>query len=149
MADQPLLQTTIAGSLPKPAWLAEPEKLWAPWRLEGDELEAGKRDATLIWLKEQEDAGIDIVTDGEQSRVHFVHGFLERIEGIDWGRKTRMGIRNNRYEAEGPTVTGALKRRVPRDNAHGGVSRGRTGRNVQSERAGPVSSSATLTCALF
>ena len=67
-----MLETTVAGSLPKPSWLAEPEKLWAPWRLEGEELEQGKRDATLIWLKEQPDAGIDIVSGGEQFRVHFV-----------------------------------------------------------------------------
>jgi 5-methyltetrahydropteroyltriglutamate--homocysteine methyltransferase len=81
MADMPMFQTTIAGSLPKPSWLAEPEKLWPRWRLEGEALLSGQRDATLVWLKEEEDAGIDIVTDGEQSRIHFVHGFLERIEG--------------------------------------------------------------------
>jgi len=75
-----MLQSTIAGSLPKPEWLAQPNKLWAPWAVEGAELEAAKRDATLLWLKLQEDAGIDIVTDGEQSRQHFVHGFLERVE---------------------------------------------------------------------
>src|SRR5437016_7772767 len=77
-------QTTIAGSLPKPAWLAEPHKLWPAWRASGAELERAKRDATLLWLKEQEDAGIDIVTEGEQSRQHFVHGFLEFVEGIDF-----------------------------------------------------------------
>ncbi len=73
-----LFPTTIAGSLPKPSWLAEPEKLWARWRLSGAELAEAKRDAALVWLKEQEDAGIDIVSDGEQFRIHFVHGFLER-----------------------------------------------------------------------
>jgi 5-methyltetrahydropteroyltriglutamate--homocysteine methyltransferase len=106
----PLLPTTIAGSLPKPSWLAEPEKLWPAWKLSGPELEAAKQDACLVWLKEQESAGIDIVTDGEQFRIHFVHGFLEHIGGIDWNKKTRMGIRNNRYEADVPTVTGPLKR---------------------------------------
>ena len=108
-----LFPTTIAGSLPKPRWLAEPEKLWAPWRASGAELLAAKRDAALVWLKEQEDAGIDIVSDGEQFRVHFVHGFLEQIDGIDWQRKTKMGIRNNRYEAEVPTVVGPVARRAP------------------------------------
>jgi methionine synthase II (cobalamin-independent) len=83
-----MLETTIAGSLPKPAWLAEPEQLWATWRYAGAELERAKQDAALVWLKEQEAAGIDVVSDGEQFRVHFVHGFLERIEGIDWTRKT-------------------------------------------------------------
>jgi 5-methyltetrahydropteroyltriglutamate--homocysteine methyltransferase len=104
-----MLETTIAGSLPKPSWLAEPNVLWAPWRLKGDELAAAKRDATLLAIKEQEDAGIDIVTDGEQSRQHFVHGFLEFVEGIDFERRVAMGIRNNRYTAMVPTVTGELR----------------------------------------
>src|SRR6266850_1447490 len=138
MAEQHMLQTTIAGSLPKPSWLAEPEKLWAPWRLEGEALAAGKRDATLIWLKEQEDAGIDIVTDGEQSRIHFVHGFLERIDGIDWGRKTKMGIRNNRYEVEVPTVTGPLRRRGPAHGDEARFSRSRTRRKLKIELPGPM-----------
>src|SRR5215467_2348926 len=128
MPSKALLQTTIAGSLPKPSWLAEPEKLWAPWRLNGADLERGKRDATLVWLKEQEDAGIDIVTDGEQSRIHFVHGMLEKIEGIDWAKKTKMGIRNNRYEAEVPTVTGRLKRRGSVHSGEMRFARTHTGR---------------------
>jgi len=104
-----MFQTTVAGSLPKPAWLAEPNKLWAPWRLEGEALAEAKRDATLLALKVQEDAGIDIVTDGEQSRQHFVHGFLERVDGIDFEHKVEIGIRGNRYKAFVPVVTGELK----------------------------------------
>src|ERR671931_2644459 len=104
-----IFETTIAGSLPKPAWLAEPNKLWAPWKQEGEALADAKRDATIIWLKEQEDAGIDIVSDGEQSRQHFVHGFLERLEGIDFAHKVKMGIRDNRYDAMVPQVTGELR----------------------------------------
>lgn len=105
-----MFSTSTVGSLPKPDWLAEPERLWAPWRLEGDALQRGKERSAREWLREQESAGIDVVTDGEQFRVHFVHGFLETLRGIDWNRKTRMGIRNNRYEAEVPTVTAALER---------------------------------------
>src|SRR5207302_9503946 len=105
----PLFATTIAGSLPKPAWLAEPNRLWAPWRLAGPDLEDGKRDATLLALKLQEDCGIDIVTDGEQSRQHFVHGFLELVDGIDFTRKVEIGIRADRYKAMVPTVTGPLR----------------------------------------
>lgn len=108
-----MIETTVAGSLPKPSWLAEPEKLWAPWRLEGAELEQGKRDATLIWIKEQEDAGIDVVSGGEQFRVHFVHGFLEHVDGIDWQKKTKMGIRDDRYVVDVPTVTGPVSRKGP------------------------------------
>lgn len=105
-----MFRTTTVGSLPKPDWLAEPETLWPSWRLTGEALQAGQRRAALEWLQEQESAGLDIVGDGEQFRIHFVHGFLEDIEGIDWSLKTRMGIRNNRYEAEVPTVTGPLAR---------------------------------------
>src|ERR1700716_4435731 len=104
-----MFQTTIAGSLPSPAWLAEPNKLWPAWRASGVELERAKRDATLLWLKEEEDAGIDIVTEGEQSRQHFVHGFLEFVEGIDFSRKVEIGIRADRYKAMVPTVTSALR----------------------------------------
>jgi 5-methyltetrahydropteroyltriglutamate--homocysteine methyltransferase len=109
MLDQ-MLETTIAGSLPKPDWLAEPGKLWAAWRVPAEQLQQAQRDAVLVALKEQEALGIDIVTDGEQSRQHFVHGFLERITGIDFSRKVSMGIRANRYTADVPVVTGELRR---------------------------------------
>ena len=104
----PLFATTIAGSLPKPFWLAQPKLLWAPWAQAGEALVEAKRDATLLVLKEQEDAGIDIVTDGEQSRQHFVHGFLAFVDGIDFAKRVEMGIRKERYKAMVPTVTGAL-----------------------------------------
>ena len=104
-----MFETTIAGSLPKPGWLAETQKLWPEWRMTGEALEKAKRDATLLWLKEQEAAGIDIVSDGEQSRQHFVHGFLAFVEGIDFEHKVKMGIRNNRYDAMVPVVVGPLK----------------------------------------
>jgi len=113
MHNQMRFPTTIAGSLPKPFWLAEPEKLWAAWRFDGEARHAAQRDATLLWLKEQEDAGIDIVSEGEQGRIHFVHGFLEHVQGIDWTRKTPMGIRDNRYVVEVPTVTEAVSRPAP------------------------------------
>lgn len=108
-----MIPTTVAGSLPKPGWLAEPEKLWAAWQLEGDELLEGQKTSALAWLRFQEEAGIDIVSDGEQFRKHFVHGFLEHIEGIDWQRMTTMGIRNDRYDAQVPTVTSEVRRPNP------------------------------------
>jgi 5-methyltetrahydropteroyltriglutamate--homocysteine methyltransferase len=105
-----MLETTTVGSLPKPEWLAEPEKLWAAWRLEGEALKRAQQKAAAEWLQHQEAAGIDIVTDGEQFRIHFVHGFLEHIQGIDWQKKTAMGIRDNRYTVQVPTVTGPVTR---------------------------------------
>jgi len=133
-----LFETTIAGSLPKPSWLAEPGRLWAPWRLGGEELAEAKRDALLLVLKIQEDAGIDIVTDGEQSRQHFVHGFLEFVEGIDFSRKVAMGIRKNRYTAMVPTVTGPLrlKGRVHADEAR--LARAHTTRRLKLTMPGPM-----------
>ena len=133
-----MLDTTIAGSLPKPSWLAEPEKLWAPWRLEGAELERAKRDAVLVWLKEQEDCGIDIVANGEQFRTHFVHGFLERIEGIDWTRKTKMGIRDNRYVVEVPTVTGPVRRAQSVHGEEARFTRAHTNRRLKFTLPGPM-----------
>lgn len=106
-----MFETTIAGSLPKPAWLAEPEKLWPEWRLDGEMLERGQRDAAMVWLNEQESAGIDTVSNGEMFREHFVHGFLHHVEGIDWQKMTRMGIRDDRYVVDVPTVTGAVRRK--------------------------------------
>lgn len=104
-----MFETSIAGSLPKPGWLAETNKLWPQWQAEGDALLQAKADATLLWIKAQEDAGLDIVCDGEQSRQHFVHGFLEQVEGIDFDNKVTMGIRNNRYDAQVPQVIAPLR----------------------------------------
>ena len=104
-----MFETAIAGSLPKPSWLSETEKLWPQWKLAGAELQQAKADATLLWIKAQEDAGLDIVGDGEQSRQHFVHGFLEQVEGIDFAHKVEMGIRNDRYKAMVPQVVSELR----------------------------------------
>ncbi|HXF87213.1 MAG TPA: methionine synthase [Xanthobacteraceae bacterium] len=133
-----MFPTTIAGSLPKPAWLAEPNRLWAPWRLSGAELEAGKRDATLLALKLQEDASIDIVTDGEQARQHFVHGFLERVSGIDFAHKVEMGIRNNRYKAMVPTVTGPIRLQGRVHEAEARHARAHTTRKLKFTLPGPM-----------
>ena len=133
-----MLETTIAGSLPKPSWLAEPRKLWPAWRLEGEALAEGKRDATLLALKIQEDAGIGIVSDGEQSRQHFVHGFLEGIDGIDFARRVPMGIRNNRYEAMVPTVTAPLRRKGPVHAEEARIARAHTTRALKFTLPGPM-----------
>jgi len=133
-----MLRTTIAGSLPKPLWLAEPEKLWAPWKLEGEALEQGKRDATILAVKLQEDAGIDIVGDGEQARVHFVHGFLANLDGIDFGKKTMMGIRNNRYMAEVPTVVGPIRRKGSVHGMEARAARAHTNHQLKFTLPGPM-----------
>ncbi len=133
-----MLKTTIAGSLPKPAWLAEEQKLWAGWKLEGETLAEGKIDATILAVKLQEDAGLDIVGDGEQARQHFVHGFLANLEGIDFGKKTIMGIRNNRYNAEVPTVTGKIRRKGPVHRLEATAARAHTARRLKFTLPGPM-----------
>ncbi len=138
MRDLPLFPTTVAGSLPKPFWLAEPEKLWPQWRHVGADLQAAKQDAALIWLKLQEDAGIDIVTDGEQFRIHFVHGFVEHLGGIDWAKKTKMGIRNNRYVVDVPTVTGPITRKASVHGEDARFVRGHTRRAMKITLPGPM-----------
>lgn len=133
-----MFETTIAGSLPKPSWLAETGKLWPQWRASDDELARQKADATLLWIKLQEDAGLDVIGDGEQSRQHFVHGFLEAVEGIDFQNKVKMGIRNNRYDAMVPQVVGPLKLRGRVHEAEARLLRAHTTRRIKFTLPGPM-----------
>jgi 5-methyltetrahydropteroyltriglutamate--homocysteine methyltransferase len=133
-----MFETSIAGSLPKPAWLAETQKLWPQWKASGAELAAAKADATLLWIKAQEDAGLDIVGDGEQSRQHFVHGFLEQVEGIDFEHKVTMGIRNNRYDAQVPQVVAALRLKGRVHAVEAQLARAHTKKKLKFTLPGPM-----------
>ena len=139
----PLLATTLAGSLPKPAWLAEPEKLWAPWKLEGRALEEGKRDAVRLVLAMQERAGIDIVSDGEQTRRHFVNGYMEKLEGIDLANLRTVRIRN-RYDAQVPRVVGPVSRPSPVHSDDVKFLRASTDRAIKFTLPGPMTMVDTL-----
>jgi 5-methyltetrahydropteroyltriglutamate--homocysteine methyltransferase len=133
-----MFSTSIAGSLPKPAWLSDTHKLWPQWKASGDALREAKADATLLWIKAQEDAGLDIVTDGEQSRQHFVHGFLEQVAGIDFENKVEMGIRDDRYKAMVPQVVAplSLKGRVHAFEAQ--LARAHTKKKLKFTLPGPM-----------
>ena len=133
-----MFPTSIAGSLPKPAWLAETHKLWPQWRAEGADLQQAKADATLLWIKAQEDAGLDIVGDGEQARQHFVHGFLEQVEGIDFANKVKMGIRNNRYDAMVPQVVAPLRLKGRVHAFEAQFARAHTSRKLKFTLPGPM-----------
>lgn len=138
-----LIPTTIAGSLPKPAWLAEPKTLWAPWKLDGDALAQGKQDAVRLALFDQEHAGIDIVTDGEQTRRHFVTTFIEGLDGVDFASRQRVRIRN-RYDADVPVVNGPVSRRHPIYVDDARFVRTETTRRVKYTLPGPMTMVDTL-----
>ena len=138
-----ILQTTIAGSLPKPAWLAEPKQLWSPWRLEGALLDEGRRDAMRLALADQEAAGIDIVTDGEQTRRHFVTTFIENLEGVDFANKRTVRIRN-RYDADVPVVVGRVARSRPVYVEDIRFLRAQTRRPIKATLPGPMTMVDTL-----
>jgi 5-methyltetrahydropteroyltriglutamate--homocysteine methyltransferase len=137
-APTPLFSAVIAGSLPKPGWLSETKKLWPQWKTEGDELKQAKADATLLWMKMQEDAGLDVIGDGEQSRQHFVHGFLEQVEGIDFEHKVKMGIRDNRYDAMVPQVVAQLKLKGRVHAAEARLLRAHTTKKIKFTLPGPM-----------
>ncbi|HEX8013448.1 MAG TPA: methionine synthase [Casimicrobiaceae bacterium] len=138
-----LLQTTIAGSLPKPGWLAPPGVLWAPWLLSGEALAEGKRDAVRLSLFDQEHAGIDIVTDGEQTRRHFVTTLIENLEGVDFEHKRTVRIRD-RYDAAVPVVVGPVARPDPVFAEDARFLRSQTQRKVKYTLPGPMTMVDTL-----
>jgi len=140
---QPILQTTIVGSLPKPAWLAEPKKLWAPWLLEGEALTEGMQDAVRVVLRDQESAGIDIVGDGEQTRRHFVTTLIENLEGVDFQNRKTVRIRN-RYDADVPMVVGPVSRTKSIFSEHARFLRAETNRPVKYTLPGPMTMVDTL-----
>ena len=133
-----MFDTAIAGSLPKPEWLAETGKLWPRWQAEGQALSQAKLDATLLWIKLQEQAGLDVIGDGEQSRQHFVHGFLEQVEGIDFEHKVEMGIRNDRYKAMVPQVVAPLRLKGRVHAAEAQFLRAHTERKIKFTLPGPM-----------
>jgi len=138
-----LVPTSIVGSLPKPAWLAKPEVLWSPWELEGDTLVEGKHDALRSAAKEQERRGLDIVSDGEQTRQHFVTTFIEHLEGVDFENRETVRIRD-RYDASVPTVVGAVSRRQPVFVQDAAFLRQQTDRPIKWALPGPMTMIDTL-----
>ncbi|SDQ14134.1 methionine synthase [Microbacterium sp. cf332] len=138
-----LLPTSIVGSLPKPSWLAKPEVLWSPWELTGDTLAEGKRDALRAAVQEQHRRGLDIVSDGEQTRQHFVTTFIEHLEGVDFEQRETVRIRD-RYDASVPTVVGAVSRRKPVFVDDAAFLRGQTDRPIKWALPGPMTMIDTL-----
>ena len=111
-----MLQTMIVGSLPRPTWLVPPNQMYVSWRLEGDGLREGQDDAVLLAITDQEEAGLNILTDGEQRRRHYIWGFCEEVEGIDFSRLVNIQTRGGRYGSTlvaAARVTGPVRRPGP------------------------------------
>ncbi|WP_428239604.1 methionine synthase [Gynuella sp.] len=138
-----LLPTSTAGSLPKPSWLAEPEKLWSSWKLKDEALMTGKQDALRVTLQEQKQAGIDIVSDGEQTRQHFVTTFIENLSGVDFEKRKTVRIRN-RYDASVPTVVGPISRHKPVFVEDAKFLRAQTNQPIKWALPGPMTMVDTL-----
>ncbi|MCZ4066635.1 methionine synthase [Microbacterium sp. NE2HP2] len=138
-----LLPASTVGSLPKPSWLAKPEVLWSPWELTGDVLVEGKRDALRAAVHEQERRGLDIISDGEQTRQHFVTTFIEHLDGVDFERRETVRIRD-RYDASVPTVVGAVSRRRPVFVDDAAFLRQQTDRPIKWALPGPMTMIDTL-----
>ena len=138
-----LLPTSTAGSLPKPSWLAKPETLWSPWKLHDAELEYGKHDALRVTLQEQQQAGLDIISDGEQTRQHFVTTFIEHLRGVNLEKRRTVTIRE-RYEASVPTVVGAVSRPTSVFVDDAKFLRQQTGKPIKWALPGPMTMVDTL-----
>jgi 5-methyltetrahydropteroyltriglutamate--homocysteine methyltransferase len=139
----PLLPTTIAGSLPKPDWLSTPDQLWADWLADGELLEEAKRDAVRLAVDDQEAAGLDVITDGEQTRRHFVTTFIEGLDGIDSVDRADVTIRQ-RYKASVPRVVGPVSRLRDVYVHDAKFFRSLTDRPVKYQLPGPMTMTDTL-----
>jgi 5-methyltetrahydropteroyltriglutamate--homocysteine methyltransferase len=105
------IRASIVGSLPKPSWLAEPEKLRGAWRLPPELLAEGTDDAVKLWADEQERASLDVVTDGEQRRRHYIWGFIESLMKVDFDQLGLRKSRGQRYvqQTPAPRVLGEMQ----------------------------------------
>ncbi len=137
------LPTAGVGSLPKPSWLAPPGTLWSPWKLHGEALAEATQDALRIAVHEQERRGMDIISDGEQTRQHFVTTFIEHLTGVDFERRETVRIRN-RYDASVPTVIGTVSRERPVFVDDARFLRQQTDRPVKWALPGPMTMVDTL-----
>jgi 5-methyltetrahydropteroyltriglutamate--homocysteine methyltransferase len=106
------LTTTSIGSFPRPSWLAETDRSRATFRQQGEALREAQDDATLVTLREQEEMGLDILTDGEQRREGFIFHMARTWEGIDLVNQAEKTVYRRRNAPRVvPRITGKLKRR--------------------------------------
>jgi len=109
----PPIATTTVGSFPRPNWLSDRERSEITFRLEGELLREAQDDATIAILHEQERVGLDLLTDGEQRRPHFINHVLAAMEGFDLVKRRNKAIRRRTdVERAVPRVVGPVRRRA-------------------------------------
>ena len=109
----PIAATTV-GSFPRPASLGDRERSNITFRLKGDALLKAMDDATLAVLREQEEIGLDLLTDGEQRRPHFINHVLAAFDGIDLDKNALKSVyRRRKQDRMVPRVVGKVTRRAP------------------------------------
>ncbi len=143
---QALLATTVIGSHPQPGWLVDREALIGAgvprvrntglWRVEPDHLDEAIEAATLVAIADQEDAGVDIITDGEVGRESYFNHFANSLGGVD---RERLGVGVNRRgtHSDVPLVSGPIERTEPVELAAARFLRAHTDRATKVTVPGP------------
>ena len=140
-----LLPTSLVGSYPQPEWLIDRARLSKQvprvraedlWLVAPDKLEAAQDDATILAIRDQERAGLDIITDGEQRRESYSNRFATALDGIDI-EKPGTVINRSGKPIPVPRVVGPIKRKRPVELRDLNVLRANTGRKIKATVPGP------------
>jgi 5-methyltetrahydropteroyltriglutamate--homocysteine methyltransferase len=134
----PPIAATTVGSFPRPAWLANRTTGSVQFAPEGDALDEAKDDATVISILDQESAGLDLLTDGEQRRTSFINHILAGWDGIDLSKLSPKAIRRRDNPRPVPTVVGQVRRRVPAAVDDMIFAKAHTGKPVKASVPGPM-----------
>src|SRR6266511_1390074 len=146
-----LLPTTLVGSYPQPEWLIDraslakqmPPRVRARelWRIAPEQLETAQDDATLLAIRDQERAGLDILTDGEQRRESYSNRFATALDGIDLDNPGKTPNRTGGF-AIVPRVVGPIRRKHPVEVRDAQFLRANTQRTIKMTVPGPFTMSA-------
>ena len=145
-----LLPTTLVGSYPQPKWLIDRARLATQvprvraqdlWLVDTRRLEAAQDDATLLAIRDQERAGLDIITDGEQRRESYSNRFATALAGLDLDRPGKTPNRTGGFSTV-PRVVGPIRRRHPVEVRDVEFLRANTDRMIKMTVPGPFTMSA-------
>jgi 5-methyltetrahydropteroyltriglutamate--homocysteine methyltransferase len=133
------LVTTSVGSLPRPTWLADTERNALTFRVAGAALAEAMDDATILAMEEQDELGLDIVTDGEMHRTHFIFHVAGAWDGVDTQKLVNKEIyRNRTANRRVPRITGKIAWRKPASLDDLRLAKAHTRRPVKMAVPGPM-----------